>query len=198
MVPSDNEILARVQRGERDLYVHLFDRYYARVEGYARKRLCNAEAARDIASETFLRAYKHVDRFRLDEGISYFGYLLLICRRLVLTEQSRQHTVQTQSLDADPMVAERLVDSDPLPVHHILDEERKVMLREALDRLSTEDREIIHLAFERDLSRRDMVTVLDKPSISAVTSHLYRAMQKLKSIVADQGYFVPDREKSRE
>src|SRR5579871_2892649 len=89
---SDNEILDRVQQGERDAYAALFQRYYPRVEGYARRHLHNVEAARDVASETFLRAYRNVDRFRAGERITYFGYLLMICHRLILSEQARYAT----------------------------------------------------------------------------------------------------------
>src|SRR5262249_49139639 len=74
---SDDEILRRVQRGERTEYLEIFDRYYARIEGYAQHQLRNAETARDIASETFLRAYRHVDSFRIGEQMSYLGYLFL-------------------------------------------------------------------------------------------------------------------------
>ncbi len=79
----DSELVARVQQGERELFLLLFERYYSRLECYARRYLKNAEEARDIASETFLRAYRNVDSFRLGERISYLGYLFLICRRLI-------------------------------------------------------------------------------------------------------------------
>ena len=186
---SDEEIITRVQQGEREEYVVIFDRYYSRVERYARRQLQNAETARDLASETFLRAYRNVDSFRTGENISYLGYLLLICRRLILTERGRQRNGAVRSLEENTLEAERLADSSPLPIMALLDNERRAMLQRALESLSTDDREIIHLAFERDLSRRDIVSILGKPSISAVTSHLHRAMQKLKEIVARQGYF---------
>src|SRR5437588_8601583 len=98
MTPTDEEILRRVQGGDREAFIALFDRYYSRVEGYARRQMQNPEAARDIASETFLRAYRTVDSFRLGE-ISYAGYLFLICRRLMLTERSRNGGVLLRSLD---------------------------------------------------------------------------------------------------
>lgn len=192
---SDEEIIQRVQRGERDAYLTLFDRYYARVENYARRQLHHAEAARDIASETFLRAYRSVDSFRIG-GISYLGYLLLICRRLILTELTRQRQTPLHSLEEreeDTLPA----DSADLPLDILLTAERDAMLKAAMLQLSSEDREIISLAFERDLSRRDIGEIMGKPSISAVTSHLYRAMQKLKAIVAQQGYFTTGREVGR-
>jgi RNA polymerase sigma-70 factor (ECF subfamily) len=188
MTVSDEEIIARVQQGRTNEYLHLFDRHYARVENYARRHLQNAEAARDIASETFLRAYRNVQRFRIGDGITYFGYLLMICRRLILTERAQQRRARILSLEETPE-ADRLSDTHRLPLARILDGERSQMIHHALDCLPEDDREIIYLAFERDLSRRDIAEILDKPSVSAVTSHLYRAMQKLKRIVTEQGYF---------
>lgn len=191
MLASDEEIIARVQQGRPSEYLVLFDRYYKRVENYARRHLQHAEAARDIASETFLRAYRNVQRFRIGDGITYFGYLLMICRRLILTEQAQHRRALLVSLEDTPE-AERLADTGRLPLNQILDDERDRMIQDALDRLPDDDREIIYLAFERDLSRRDIAEILGKPSVSAVTSHLYRAMQKLKRIVGEQGYFSPE------
>jgi RNA polymerase sigma-70 factor, ECF subfamily len=191
MTQTDEEILRRVQSGDRDAFLQLFDRYYGRVESYARRQMQNPEAARDIASETFLRAYRTVDGFRIGE-ISYAGYLFLICRRLMLTEQSRNRTVVSRSLDENPDEMEAVPDSAALPLDLLLSAERGTMLREALERLPASDREIIHLAFERDLSRRDIADILAKPSVSAVTSHLHRAVQKLKAIIVEQGYFEVD------
>ncbi len=194
---SDEDILRQVHKGDKNAYMTLFERHYARVESYARRRMNNAEAARDIASETFLRAYRAVDSFRIDEGVPYLGYLLLICRRLILTEQGRQRILMTHSLEENPAVADTLMDMEPLPLDRLLDSERDEILREALDHLSVDDREIIHLAFQDGLSRRDIGTILNKPTVSAVTSHLHRAISKLKGIITRQGYFAMEQNSGR-
>jgi RNA polymerase sigma-70 factor (ECF subfamily) len=196
MTQSDEEILKRVHNGDREAFQLLFDRYYGRVENYARRQMQNPEAARDVASETFLRAYRSVDSFRIGE-ISYSGYLFLICRRLMLTEQTRNSGIIFRSLDDTVEEVEALHDSGALPLEMLLTAERGLMLRSALDKLPAADREIIHLAFERDLSRRDIGEILSKPSVSAVTSHLHRAIQKLKAIIIEQGYFESEREAER-
>ena len=196
MTQTDEEILRRVQSGDREAYLVVFDRYYSRVESYARRQMQNPEAARDIASETFLRAYRTVDSFRIGE-ISYAGYLFLICRRLILTERSRCGGAHFRSLDEHTEEIKAIPDGLALPLDLLLSAERCTMLRDALDRLPVADREIIHLAFERDLSRRDIAEILAKPSVSAVTSHLHRAVQKLKAIIVEQGYFEIQREAER-
>src|SRR5579883_1547403 len=149
---SDEEIIRRAQRGERSAFLTLFDRHYPRVESYARRQTRDAELARDLASETFLRAYRNLDKFRTGENITYLGYLLMICRRLIITESARRRAAPARSLEECERL-DRIEDDGALPVDYVLGAERRAMLQQALRSLSEEDREIIHLAFERDLSR---------------------------------------------
>lgn len=187
---TDDQIIKRVQQGETSAYMTLFERYYPRVERYARRQMQNAEVARDIASETFLRAYRNVGNYRVDENMNYLAYLLMICRRLTITERGRLHQQPMRLPETDEDGDNLFVDDDKPPLDYLLHDERHTMLQEALGHLSEQDREIIHLAFERDLSRRDIMDIMDKASVSAVTSHLHRAMQKLRAIVVRQGYFA--------
>ncbi len=186
---SDEEIIYRVQNGDRSAYLELFDRYYVRVERYARRQVPNAETARDLASETFLRAYRNVDNFRSGGDGTYLGYLLMICRRLAYTEQARLRARPVETWEEAEM--EVVPDeSAALPLARLLAAERNAMIQEAMERLPADDREIIRLAFECELSRRDIMEIMGKPSVSAVTSHLYRAMQRLRATVVQQGYFA--------
>ena len=196
MTPTDEEIIGRVHDGDREAFLVLFDRYHGRVESYARRQMQNSEAARDIASETFLRAYRTVDSFRIGE-ISYAGYLFMICRRLIVTEQTRSTANMACSLDESAGEIDMLADGATLPLDLLLSAERSDMVRSALEKLPAGDREIIQLAFDQDLSRRDIAEILAKPSVSAVTSHLHRAVQRLKAVIIAQGYFESDREVER-
>ena len=190
MTQIDDDIIRRVQAGERSEFMELFDRYYAQVERFARRQMQDAESAKDVASETFLRAFRNVDSFRVGDGVSYLGYLLMICRRIAISERSRLRNAPMFLNDLSDGGAELLPDGGEPPFENLLRGERSTHIHDALNQLVEEDREIIHLAFERDLSRKDIMVIMEKPSVSAVTSHLYRALQKLKTIAIRQGYFA--------
>ncbi len=189
MVRSDHEIIRQVQQGDSAAYMELFDRYYAQIHRYARWQLQDPDTAQDIASETFVRAFRAIGGFRTSDNTPYAAYLLQICRRLIQSERSRKHKAPAYSLDDPESQARRLIDSCAPPLDDLLEEERRQMLRKSLDQLPPEDREVIILAFESDLSRRDIAQLLGKPSLTAVSSHLHRAMKKLRQLVAQQGYF---------
>jgi RNA polymerase sigma factor (sigma-70 family) len=170
---SDEDILRRMQRGERSLYVELFDRYYDRVRRYARSQA--AEAADELASETFLWAYRNAGCYTGE--ISFLGHLLRICRRLVCLRRERLPGVPpcAPGDDADHRRGDAAYSLPPVWQK----EAGASAVRGALQCLPSEDREVIYLAYEADLSPREIMTILDQPSFSAYTAHLYRAMRKL-------------------
>src|SRR5437879_4578788 len=112
---ADDFVIQRVQQGDRAAYLELFDRYYARVESYARWRTRDIESARDAASETFLRAYRSIGTYRVDAGSSYLAYLLQICRRIVGAEQARAANVILTSIDLSHAAVERSGDDSDIP-----------------------------------------------------------------------------------
>jgi DNA-directed RNA polymerase specialized sigma24 family protein len=61
------------------------------------------------------------------------------------------------------------------------DEVRRI--RAAIQRLNPSDREIITLSYDRELSCREIMVVMGKPSITSVTTHLYKAMKRLRELV---------------
>jgi RNA polymerase sigma-70 factor (ECF subfamily) len=197
MYPSDEQILVSVQRGDKDAYVTLFDRYYPRVYRYARWQSGNPDMAADVASETFARAFSSVHGFRTGDNTPYLVYLLQICRRILISNHVRNSRLKIHALDETDSEARKLIDSCPPPLEFVMEEERRSIIRQSLDTLSAPDREIIALAFEQELSRRDIATLIGKPSTTAVTTHLYRAMQKLRDAVRSVGYFDAPRDVER-
>ena len=73
------------------------------------------------------------------------------------------------------------------PLAALLQREQFDRIRAALSMLRPCDREIIALSYERDLSSKEIMEIMRKPSVTAVTTHLYKAMQKLRSLVLADG-----------
>src|SRR5262245_1115123 len=82
LIPTDDEIIRRVQAGDGAAFVALFDRYYVQVHRFARWQTGDSEAASDFASETFERAYRAIKSFRTGDNTPYLAYLMQIARRL--------------------------------------------------------------------------------------------------------------------
>ena len=84
-----------------------------------------------------------------------------------------------KALDKEALTAQ--IGALPADVVVRSDEVRRI--REAIQRLNPSDREIITLSYDRELSCREIMEVMGKPSITSVTTHLYQAMKRLRELV---------------
>ncbi|MBW3621872.1 MAG: sigma-70 family RNA polymerase sigma factor [Armatimonadetes bacterium] len=186
---TDEEIVKQVQDGDRRLFAELHRRHYQKVWRFARRSLLDAEAANDIASDTFLRAYGSIDRFRVRRDGGFLSFLFRIASNLMADRARRLSHGATVSLDDEDDWANRLPDDEPAPLEQFLHQERIARVRDALTRLSVADRQILLLAYEQGLSAKEVAQVMGKPSVTAVTSHLHRALTKLRQLLSTDDYF---------
>jgi len=61
---ADEELVAWVQRGEREAFGVLYDRYLPRVYAYCYRLLGQREAAEDTNTEVFMRALAALPAYR--------------------------------------------------------------------------------------------------------------------------------------
>jgi RNA polymerase sigma-70 factor (ECF subfamily) len=65
---TDEELVARVGRGDRDALGELYRRHRGVVRGYVLGRIARADDADDVVQETFLRAAKEAGDYRAENG----------------------------------------------------------------------------------------------------------------------------------
>lgn len=178
---SDEEIVRRVQRGERELFDVIYQRHFSRLYGFARRMGVRGDDLEDLLTDTFTRALNGITGFRTAGGARYLPYLYAIVRNQV-RDRARQSKTRPESLPLEGNDL-TLLSRDALPLDQILLMEQVEEIQGGLDRLSDSDRMIILLSYERGLSSREIMAVMDKPSVTAVTTHLYKAMKKLRQQV---------------
>ena len=189
-VLSDEDIIRRVKAGDRALYGVLHDRHYRGVLRFAHRLVRNDEAAKDIAADAFVRAYGAVDRYQIRPEVKYISFLLRVAWNLAVTYNKREARagLVEPTEETDPL--EFVPDGRPGPEQEMVATERATRVRKAIAALPKGDRLILALAYDRQLSMREIGEVMGKPSVSAVTSHLYRAMRKLKTQLEKDDLFA--------
>ena len=61
--PPDEDVIARVLAGEKELYEIIMRRYNQRLYRIARAILRQDDEAEDVVQDTYVRAYQHLDQF---------------------------------------------------------------------------------------------------------------------------------------
>jgi RNA polymerase sigma-70 factor (ECF subfamily) len=177
----DEEIVRRVQGGEGRLFAVIFERHYGRLERFCRHLGVPEGELEDVLGEAFTRAYARIGSFRPDSGSRYVSYLYSIARNLV-TDRLRERGRTPEMLLLDDAWGEPDLDGES-PLDRVLRQEEVGRIRAALARLGASDREIITLSYDRELSCREIMQIMGKPSVTSVTTHLYKAMKRLRELV---------------
>lgn len=186
---TDEAIIRRVQAGDLALFGEIHKRYYRRVWGYVRRCLADEEAAKDVAAETFINAYRAIGHYEVRGSGRFGAFLLTIARNLVIDHQRARRPWALSPLETDEGQTLDLPDDGPSLLEQVLHEERVERVRAAMDRLPFPDREILALAYQQELSLKEIAEVMGKPSVTAVTSHLHRAISKLRRHIREDEYF---------
>jgi len=140
----------------------------------------NEHDAEDMVQEAYLRAFKFFHAFR---GVDGRAWLLSIVRNTCYTwlQQNRAHEITT-------MFDEEIhsVDSDTSnPATLVLRSADHQLLREALDELPVEFREVVVLRDMEGFSYKEIADIANIPA-GTVMSRLARARERLKQLVCNR------------
>src|ERR1044072_8900049 len=148
----DDPFIERLKRGESAAFETLVNERSGEIYGLLYRLTENAEEARDLTQETFLRAFQSIRSFRGDSTLKTWIYRIAINQaRNRWRWWRRRRRDATVSLDAtdeqrDSPLAATLPSTHALnPEQETLAREREVQLRDALLGLRRSDREAVIL-----------------------------------------------------
>ncbi|MDJ0925869.1 MAG: RNA polymerase sigma factor [Acidimicrobiia bacterium] len=191
----DGALLAAVREGDRAAREALAKRVGDTAYVFALQLTGGSEAARDIAQDSVLRFFQHLDRF--DEKRPVEPWLYQIVRNQMRDHNRRDRVRRHQSLDAwleagHPEAADPF--ADPAADAERADLRRQVW--HAISQLSEPHREIIVLRDFHDLSYRAIAEVLSIPA-GTVMSRLHAARKSLRDVIVARGGSFPDQPPTR-
>ena len=140
--------------------------------------LCNEQDAQDVVQEAFLRAFKSFGGFHGSNGRAW---LLRIVRNTSYTLLKKNRVADLTTPFDEEIHAS---DHESVSAATILERsEDAELIREAMDELPAEFREILTLRHQEDLSYKEIADIAQIPP-GTVMSRLARARVKLKERLA--------------
>ena len=86
--PSDAELAASMQRGDRTAFAALIDRHKHRLVNYLTAIVRDRDRSEELAQDTFLRLYQYRARYR-EQG-QFLPYLYRIATNLARSDARKQ------------------------------------------------------------------------------------------------------------
>ena len=163
------------QREKENRLVGLYNEYFDRIAHYIYVRIGDRHEAEDLAGEVFLRALESLKSYK-ERGIPMQAWLFRIAHNASVDYLRKKGRVTNVPIEEVTIMARE----DPAAVAETNLEMEKV--REAMQRLTPEQREVVQLRFFGGLSSKDVGAILHK-SDGAVREMQRAAVEKLRTLL---------------
>lgn len=178
----DRSDMERLASGHDAALNALMERHAGPVFQFLYRMLGNEEDADDLAQETFVRLYRHRERF--EPSAKFTTWLYTIAGNLARNEYRRRSRHPTVSLDAESngsegTLGEILPAREAGPGQVAESKELGKVVRAAVQDLPAELREAVVLCEWEEMSAAEAAEVLGTTA-RGVESRLYRARKTLK------------------
>jgi RNA polymerase sigma-70 factor (ECF subfamily) len=174
----------------RDRYAELVARHQRRAGRIAFHYMRDVAEADEAVQDAFVKAYSHLSTFREELPFEVWFTRILIngCldRIKARTRRERWLVSMPESSPAQPDFAERMAGSGPSPEAQLLARERRQQLAAALAKLPERQRSVFMLSHYEGCTSRE-VSALTGLNESTVRVHLFRAIRKLRTLLAADG-----------
>ena len=183
---SDEELLALFQQGTTEAFGALVRRYEGELYGYLRRYLCDRELADDVFQNTFLQLYTKIHQYEPGRPFRPWLYAIATNQAIdALRRQGRHHTVRLHAESDDagdddlPHLLTLLECREPGPLEQLQSEERRQVVRAAVEKLPDFLRQVVILAYYQGLKYKEVADILGIP-VGTVKSRLHTALGKLQ------------------
>jgi RNA polymerase sigma factor (sigma-70 family) len=173
---------ARAGEGEAALR-ELYDLTSAKLYGVALKVVGNREWAEDVLQEAYLNIWRIAGDYRmaLSPPMAWMG---VIVRSRALDFRRRRASERADAgLELDDAISETVAGDSPDPLDTTQASEQAWALHECLRKLEAKQREVVSLAYLRDLSHHELAQQLKLP-LGTVKTWIRRGLEQLRGCMA--------------
>ena len=167
----DLGLIKQVQAGDQKAFTQLVMNYSAYVYRTAFAFLHNESEAEDASQEIFLKVYRSI--YRLNDIHAFPAWFKKVISTVCLDRLRIKQPEVVSDSDVESVLS--------ISLDHW---ERQLELREALRKLSLEEREIVVLYDWQGYSYQEIATLLKIP-LGTVKSRLHTARMHLRTILSD-------------
>ena len=176
---SDLDLLNALRDGQLEALSILYNRYASLVYGLAVKILSDSQEAEDVTQDVFLTLW-HRDAYNPSRG-SLSGFLITMTRsRSIDRLRSRQTRTRFFQRWRQTMSTETNVS----PLEQASLGERSQLVKAALEKLPTSERQVLEIAYYEGLSQVEIANRLETP-LGTVKTRSRQGLIKLRKLLQD-------------
>lgn len=183
---SDEEVIARVLNGEKEVYELIMRKYNQRLFRIVRSYLTDEDEIEDVIQEAYIRAYEQLPRFEKRSSFPTWLIRIAINEALARVKHRKPFASIQYDYPDDPGYFRELpveLQTMETPIGNLMNTELKVILEKAVDRLPDKYRTVFLM---REIEGMSVAETSESLEISEtnVKVRLNRAKEMLRETIS--------------
>jgi RNA polymerase sigma-70 factor (ECF subfamily) len=184
---QDRELVAAALGGRQSAYQELMEKYQGALTRHVQKMVRGSNDIDDLVQECFIKAFGALKSYSTDYAFSTWLYKIATNHTIDFLRKKR---LKTFSIDRpiktkDGEVEFEIPDTDYRPDRHIVEDQRRELIQEAIDALPPKYHMVIVMRHQQEKSYEEIARELDLP-LGTVKAHIFRARALLYKHLRNQ------------
>jgi len=176
----DQELVRRVQQGNKAAFDQLVIKYQHKIVHLVNRYVKDPSEAQDVAQDTFIKAYKALGDFRGDSAFYTWLYRIAIntAKNYLLSRSRRFTDYEVEVQDAEQVENAPQLKDIETPESLLMNDQIVQVIKSAIEKLPEEMRIAITLREFEGMSYEEIAEAMDCP-IGTVRSRIFRAREAI-------------------
>ncbi len=183
---SDNELLQLYKAGQQEAISTLLERHTPRIRNYIRLMVRDNDRAEDLLQEVLIKCVRMIDNDKYTESGRLLSWMLRIAHNMTIDffRSTKNHLV-TNEAEAGYNIIEAQRHSESATEDQIIESETHDQVRQLVELLPDDQREVVKLRYYSDLSFRE---IADQTGVSINTAlgRMRYALINLRKLIKDR------------
>ena len=181
---SEIELLRQVGQGDRRSFEQLYERFSGVLFSIAYRMLKSQEAAEDVLQDVFVQIWKKAPLFDPSRGRPMTWAVTLTRNKAIdLMRSAQRRSGLHDIIQREKEALGRFEDRSSFDA--VASDEISKLVRDAIEKLSKEQRQAIELAFFASMTQTEIAEHLDEP-LGTIKARIRRGMLALRELIEPQ------------
>ena len=185
MTDDDQELVKRVQRGDKRAYDLLVLRYQHKIYSLVSRYIRDQDEVPDVVQEAFIKAYRALANFRGDSAFYTWLYRIAIntAKNYLVSRGRRPPGTDIEATDAENYESGEALRDVANPENSLATEQLQATIDAAIESLPEELRMALTLREFAGLSYEEIADAMGCP-VGTVRSRIFRAREAVEQQIA--------------
>jgi RNA polymerase sigma-70 factor, ECF subfamily len=180
---DEKEAILRIKQGDLSGLEELINRYQETAVRSAFLIVQQRMLAEEVTQNAFVKVVDKIQHFDDSRSFAPWFFRIVVNDAIKTARlQNKMDTLAEEDDDVTISISKWLIDSNPLPEEQMLNKEDRAKLRNALEKLSVEQRAVVVMRYYLQLPELEMSNKLSQP-LSTVKWWLRVARKRLRLLL---------------